>query len=85
MSRIARLLYVVLTVLLVAAPPRALLAQTDVIRGRVTNAEGQPLANVLVSATSVPGNVTQTRRTNADGRFQFAVAGGTGDYIMGYS
>ncbi|MES2523100.1 MAG: TonB-dependent receptor [Gemmatimonadota bacterium] len=65
--------------------PRALLAQTDVIRGRVTNAEGQPLANVLVTATSVPGNVTQSRRTNADGRFQFAVAGGTGDYIMGYS
>jgi hypothetical protein len=60
-------------------------AQTDVIRGRVTNSEGQPLANVRVTATSLPGNVTRTAQTNAQGQFQIAFPGGPGDYIMGYA
>ena len=62
----------------------ALDAQTDVIRGRVTGVDDQPLASVRVTATSVPGNVTRTTQTNGDGRFQIAFANGTGDYIMGY-
>ena len=62
-----------------------LVAQTDVIRGRVTNAEALPLANVRVTATSVPGNVTREARTNSSGSFQIAFPGGQGDYIMGYA
>ncbi len=65
--------------------PRHLAAQTDVIRGRVTSVEGEPLAGVRVTATTVPGNVTRTTRTDGRGSFQFAFAGGTGDYIMSYS
>jgi len=65
--------------------PAALTAQTDVIRGSVTTAEGFPLANVRVTATSIPGNVTREARTNNRGAFQIAFPGGPGDYIMGYA
>ena len=62
-----------------------LAAQTDVIRGRVTNAEGLPLAGVRVTATSIPGNVTREVRTSDKGQYQIAFAGGPGDYIMGFA
>jgi hypothetical protein len=61
------------------------LAQTDVIRGRVTNTEGLPLQNVRVIATSIPGNVTREARTNNQGNFQIVFPGGTGDYMLGYA
>jgi hypothetical protein len=60
-------------------------AQTDVIRGRVTNTEAQPLANVRVTATSIPGNVTRETRTDSRGSYQIAFPGGAGDYIMGFA
>ena len=72
-------------VLLAGAAVNPLSAQTDVIRGRVTDIDGSPLADVRVTATSIPGNVTRTVITNAQGRFQLAFPGGPGDYIMGYS
>ena len=65
--------------------PRRLAAQVDVIRGKVTSAEGQPLIGVRVTATSIPGNVTRTARTDSRGSFQFAFPGGQGDYMMGYA
>ena len=74
-------LFVALT--LAAATPLA--AQTDVIRGRVTNPEGLPLAGVRVTATSIPGNVTRETRTSDKGLYQIAFSGGTGDYIMGFA
>ncbi len=65
--------------------PRQLRAQVDVIRGRVTSVEGQPLEGVRVTATSIPGNVTRTTRTDSRGSFQIAFPGGQGDYMMGYA
>ena len=62
-----------------------LAAQTDVIRGRVTNSEGLPLAGVRVTATSIPGSVTREVRTSDRGLYQIAFAGGPGDYIMGFA
>src|SRR5690349_1677636 len=70
----------------IAAAPLSLAAQqTDVIRGKVTNAEGLPLQNVRVTATSIPGSVTREARTNAQGSFQIAFPGGPGDYMMGFA
>lgn len=66
-------------------PRQTLHAQTDVIRGRVTNADGRVLPNVRVTATSIPGNVTREARTDARGGFQIAFPGGQGDYLMGYA
>lgn len=60
-------------------------AQTDVIRGKVTDASGVPLPNVRVTATSIPGNVTREARTDNKGAFQIVFPGGTGDYFMGYA
>ncbi len=67
------------------AQTRSLSAQTDVIRGRVTGADGSALGNVRVTATSIPGNVTRSAQTNNDGRYQIAFPGGPGDYIMGFA
>jgi hypothetical protein len=68
-----------------SAGTRPLAAQTDVIRGRVTNIEGLPLAGVRVTATSIPGNVTRETRTSDKGIYQIAFSGGPGDYIMGFA
>jgi hypothetical protein len=59
--------------------------QTDVIRGRVTNEDGNALQNVRVMATSIPGNVTREVRTDNRGNFQIVFPGGTGDYMVGYA
>ncbi|MES2177213.1 MAG: TonB-dependent receptor [Gemmatimonadota bacterium] len=74
---------VVLLALLALAP--RLSAQTDVIRGKVTNFEGLPLQNVRVTATSIPGNVVREVRTGANGSYQIAFPGNSGDYIMGFA
>ena len=63
----------------------SLAAQTDVIRGRVTNPEGLPLTGVRITATSIPGNVTRETRTSDKGLYQIAFPGGTGDYMMGFA
>ncbi|CAN5249122.1 TonB-dependent receptor [soil metagenome] len=81
--RRASMLCTVLFAMCAAAP--VLSAQTDVIRGKVTNFEGLPLAQVRVTATSIPDNVTREVRTNDKGAFQIAFPGNSGDYIMGYA
>ncbi|HSL72474.1 MAG TPA: carboxypeptidase-like regulatory domain-containing protein, partial [Longimicrobiales bacterium] len=82
----ARALLVTAAIILATATRSTpLAAQTDVIRGRVTDPVGQPLADVRVTATSLPGNVTRSATTNSEGRFQIAFPGGPGDYIMGYT
>jgi hypothetical protein len=81
----AALVRAVVAVLLYLALPAVAAAQSDVIRGRVTDVDGQPLSNVRVTATSIPGNVTRTTQTNPQGAFQIVFPGGPGDYIMGYA
>ena len=81
--RRASVLLAALCAIFAVAP--AVCAQTDVIRGKVTNFEGLPLASVRVTATSIPGNVTREVRTNDKGSFQIAFPGNSGDYIMGYA
>jgi len=80
-----RLLTLAVVVCAFAAGATSLAAQTDVIRGRVTGMDGQPLSGVRVTATSIPGNVTREARTNNGGAYQIAFPGGTGDYIMGFA
>src|SRR5688500_9809470 len=72
-------------VLALAIHARPAYAQTDVIRGRVTNSDGLPLGNVRVTATSIPGGVTRETRTSDRGIYQIAFPGGTGDYMMGFA
>ena len=77
----------VLAILLRLAVPGVAEAQADVIRGKVTNADGLALSNVRIMATSIPGNVTREARTDQRGNFQIVFPGGTGtgDYMMGFA
>ncbi len=54
----------------------------DIIRGRVTGPDGEPLSAVIVTATSVSGNVSRRARTARDGRFTIVFPGGDGDYFV---
>ena len=64
--------------------PAQLFAQVDVIRGRVTSTEGEPVNRVRVTATSIPGNVQRNTFTDSRGAFQLAFPGGQGDYLMNF-
>lgn len=59
--------------------------QADVIRGRVTEGDTVALENVLVTVTSVSGNVSRTARTDRSGRFTVTFPGGDGDYLVAYA
>lgn len=83
--RVPYLIAVAALLLLAAVSPRIARAQSDVIRGKVTNADGRPLANVKVTAVSIPGNVTRETRSDSRGSFQILFPGGQGDYMMGYA
>lgn len=79
--RFPYLLIVLLALLGVTAPPAAA-QQVDVIRGRITNSENEPLESVAVIVTSISGNVNRTTRTDRQGRFTVTFPNGDGDYMV---
>jgi len=66
-----------------AAPLRG--QQADVIRGRVIGPDSQPVENVIVTATSITGNVTRSARTDKQGRYTLTFPGGDGDYMVSFA
>jgi hypothetical protein len=66
-----------------AAPLQA--QQADIIRGRVVGPDSQPVAGVLVTATSLTGQVNRTGRTGRDGRYTIVFPGGEGDYWVSFN
>lgn len=74
-----------LSALLLAVAPPALAQQVDVIRGRVTGAENEPLENVSIIVTSISGNVNRTARTDRQGRFTVTFPNGDGDYMVTFN
>ncbi len=66
---------------------RPLLAQStsDIIRGRVTGPDSQPIQNVVVKATSYSGSVTKTARTDRRGSFTVIFVNGEGDYWLEFA
>ncbi|MES2522370.1 MAG: TonB-dependent receptor [Gemmatimonadota bacterium] len=73
----------VLLILALVAPPAAAEAaaqQLDVIRGRVTGPDSQPIPRVTVRATSYTGNVSKTTTTDKNGRYSITYPSGEGDY-----
>ena len=70
----------------VALCARSLAAQADVIRGRVTAAaDDAPILGVVVTATSLSGNVSRSARTNSEGRYTIVFPGGDGDYWVTFA
>lgn len=67
------------------APPLAAQQTADVIRGRVTGPDSQPIANAQITAVSYFGGITKTARTDKNGRFSITYANGEGDYWVSFT
>lgn len=57
----------------------------DIIRGRVIGTDAQSIPNVLVTATTLSGNVSRSSRTDKNGRYTISFPGGEGDYWVTFS
>jgi len=81
------MLAIMLTITLTSIAPRSLAAQqtADVIRGRVTGPDSQPVPNAVVTAVSYFGGITKTTRTDKNGRFSITYPNGEGDYWLSYA
>ncbi|MEX2179974.1 MAG: TonB-dependent receptor [Gemmatimonadaceae bacterium] len=69
--------------LAMASPAAA--QNTDIIRGRVTGPDSLPIRDVIVTATTISGNVNRTARTDRNGRYTITVPGGDGDYLVNFA
>ena len=65
--------------------PAEALRQADVIRGRVIGPDSVPVEGVIVTATSIAGNVNRTARTDKSGRYTIIFPGGEGDYMVSFA
>jgi hypothetical protein len=81
-----RLASFVVVTLALAVGPAAVAAQvgstTDIITGRVTGPDGQPLAGARVEATSLESEMTRTRTTDQNGRYTILFPDGGGQYRL---
>ena len=65
--------------------PAAAQSGSDIIRGRVTGPDSQPIQNVVVTATSYSGSVTKTARSDKNGRYTIIFVNGEGDYWVEFA
>jgi hypothetical protein len=82
---IRTLLLALATLCAVAVGRPAAAQQIDIIRGRVTGADTLPLQGVLVTATTLTGNVSRTARTDRNGRYTISFPGGEGNYWVTFT
>jgi hypothetical protein len=83
---IRRLLFIVTAALIPIVPPgQAHAQQADVIRGRVTGPDSAGIESVVVTVTSVSGNVSRTARTDRNGRYTVTFPSGDGDYMVSFA
>ncbi|MBL0938610.1 MAG: carboxypeptidase regulatory-like domain-containing protein [Gemmatimonadaceae bacterium] len=84
---VATALRVYAAVLLWLLPMSGIRAQqsADVIRGRVTGSDGQPIAGAHVTGVSYFGGITKETRTNRDGRYTLTYPNGEGDYWLSFA
>ncbi len=57
----------------------------DIIRGRVLGPDTLAVPSVLVTATTLTGNVSRTARTDRNGRYQISFPGGEGNYWVSFT
>ncbi len=74
-----RFVALALTALFLVAPTLSA-QQLDVIRGRVTGPDSQPVQRATVKATSYNGGVSKTTLTDKNGRYSITYPSGEGDY-----
>ena len=71
--------------LLVLAVSSAGAQSVDIIRGRVLGPDAVGVPSVLVTATTLTGNVSRTGRTDKNGRYQISFPGGEGNYWVTFT
>ncbi len=69
--------------LLVASSAAA--QSVDIIRGRVLGADTIGIPNVLVTATTLSGNVSRSARSDRNGRYTISFPGGEGNYWVTFT
>ena len=74
-----------ITALVAVAQPISAQSMSDIIRGKVTGPDSQPVPNVQVKATSYTGSVTKTARTDRRGQFTIIFVNGEGDYWLEFA
>lgn len=77
-----RLAALAAALLLSLVPAGAGAQSADIIRGRVTGPDDNPISGAIITATSVSGNVSRRARSGRDGRYTIAFPGGDGDYFV---
>lgn len=82
MSRRLRIPFLFFAALIALVAPPARAQTVDVIRGRITGADNEPLEGVAIMATSISGNVNRNARTDRAGRFTITFPNGDGDYMV---
>ncbi|MEO8193436.1 MAG: carboxypeptidase regulatory-like domain-containing protein [Gemmatimonadales bacterium] len=84
--KIRRFLFILAAALIpVLRPGHAGAQQADVIRGRVIGPDSAAIENVMVTVTSISGNVSRTARTDRNGRFTVTFPSGDGDYMVAFA
>lgn len=76
---------VVLTALPIRPLPLGAQQTADVIRGRVTGPDSQPVPNAQITAVSYFGGITKSARTDKNGRFAITYPNGEGDYWVSFT
>jgi hypothetical protein len=56
--------------------------QLDIIRGQIVSAEGKPIEDAKITATSFSGSVNRSARSDKNGRYTITFPGGEGDYFV---
>ena len=77
-----RLLAALLALMLPSSLAAQMGATTDIIVGRITGPQGQPLAGAQVAVTSVETEVTRTTTTNPNGQYTLLFPDGGGQYTV---
>jgi hypothetical protein len=65
-----------------ASAPAVAAQSVDVIRGRITGPENQPVEGATITVTTLSGAVSRAARTDRNGRYTVTFPGGDGDYFV---
>jgi hypothetical protein len=80
MGAARRVLTTTACVLVATAGVSSAQVSTDIIRGRITDADAHAVPGADVTATSYAGRVTKSAKTDKNGRFTIVFINGEGDY-----
>ena len=85
LHRAAAMLVALALALMATITSLAAQQSADLIRGRVTSPEGQPVVGAQVTAVSYFGGITKTARTDRNGRYSITYPNGEGDYWLSFA